>query len=112
VLDDLSSFGVDLTQLHQATSTRFGVSVVIAPSTRGGGGVCVLYIQRGTTATQCGSEADLESGGRISAPDGKPIYVGLRPDGVTSVTATDGTSIPVVDNVFISEKPIAGSPLG
>jgi hypothetical protein len=111
-LEGLSSFGVDLAQLHRASSARLGVSVVIAPSTRQGGGVCVLYIQKGTTVSQCGTEADVESGGRISAPDGSPIYVGLRPDGVTSVVATDGTRVPIVDNVYISDKPIASSPHG
>ncbi len=35
------------------------------------------------------------------------IYVGLRPDGITSVTDIDGNSVPVVDNVFISDNPIA-----
>lgn len=38
--------------------------------------------------------------------DGTMKYVGIRPDGVATVTATDGTLVPVVDNVYVSEKPI------
>jgi hypothetical protein len=103
-LAELQAFGVDTTQLHRARSPRLSVTVFIAPRTTGG--ICVVYAQVGVSVTQCGDEATIESGGWISAKDGTHIYVGLRPDGTTHVTAEDGTTVPVVDNVFISDKPI------
>jgi hypothetical protein len=95
---------VDLGQLHQARSNRLGVTVLIAPRTTGG--ACAVFIQKIATTTQCGDEAALERGMPI-INDEATLYVGLRPDGVSSVTAVDGTSVPVTDNVFISDKPIA-----
>jgi hypothetical protein len=95
---------VDLGQLHEARSNRLGVTVLVAPRTTGG--ACVVFIQKIATTTQCGDEAALERGMPI-INDEATLYVGLRPDGVASVTAIDGTSVPVTDNVFISDKPIA-----
>ena len=96
--------GVDLSQLHRVRSARLGITVLIAPHL--GGGVCTAYIQHIATFTQCGDAATLERGVMIKNDEGT-LYVGLRPDGVTSVTDVAGNSVPVVDNVFISDRPIA-----
>jgi hypothetical protein len=107
VLQSLQSFGFDLAQLHRVRSQRFGVTVFIAPRTTGG--TCVLYVLPGTSFGQCGDEASLENGGWISRSDGSRLWVGLRPDGVESVTAVDGTVVPVIDNVYISDREVASA---
>jgi hypothetical protein len=94
---------VDLSQLHEARSAHLGVTVLVAPRTTGG--ACAIFIQTIATTTQCGDAAALERGMPI-INDEATLYVGMRPDGVSTVTAVDGTSVPVTDNVFISDKPI------
>jgi hypothetical protein len=39
-------------------------------------------------------------------PDGSWRYVGFEPDGVTSVSAADGTQVPVIDNAYVSREPV------
>jgi hypothetical protein len=100
-----SLMGVDVAQLHRVSSTRYGITVLVAPKV--GGGVCAAYIQHQTVNTQCGDASALGIGiPIIEIPEHRTLYVGLRPDGVTSVTAVDGSSVPVIDNVFISEGPV------
>jgi hypothetical protein len=95
---------VDLSQLHEARSTHLGVTVLVAPRTTGG--ACVVFIQTIATTTQCGDAAALDRGMPV-INDEATLYVGMRPDGVSSVIAVDGTVVPVTDNVFISDTPIA-----
>jgi hypothetical protein len=98
----------DLAQIHPAGPTRFGLTPYITPSLKGG--ICVMFksSSRGMTYGGCGTRADVNgytTDGHIGS--GKDaIYVGVRPDGVTSVTADDGTSIPVIDNTYITDKPV------
>ena len=66
---------------------------------------------RGMTYGGCGTSADVDgytTDGHIGSGS-DAIYIGVRPDGVTSVTADDGTSIPVVDDTCITDKPVTPS---
>jgi hypothetical protein len=98
----------DLAQIHPAGPTRFGLTPYITPSLKGG--VCVMFksTARGITYGGCGTSADVNgytTDGHIGSGN-DAIYIGVRPDGITSVTADDGTVIPVIDNTYITDKPV------
>ena len=98
----------DLQQIHAIGPARFGMTPYLAPALAGG--VCVFFKSAGTnTYGTCTANTDLASDsidGRIGEGPGA-IYVGLRPDGVVSLTAVDGSAVPVTNNVYISDLPIA-----
>jgi hypothetical protein len=101
----LAEGGVVISDMHRG-STRDGVTPYLAPATNGG--LCALWEHNGGTwAVTCSPDPTSAWGrGYFDEPDGSYRYVGIEPDGVTSVTAADGTEIPVVDNMYIGRQPI------
>jgi hypothetical protein len=103
----LAEGGVVISDMHRGTA-RDGVTPYLAPATNGG--LCALWEHNGGTwAVTCSPAATPAADwgwGYFDEPDGSYRYVGIEPDGVTSVTAADGTEIPVVDNMYVSRAPI------
>lgn len=103
----LAEAGVVISDMHRGT-TQDGVTPYLAPRTDGG--LCALWEHNGGTwAAFCtpNPEVGWEDAPRyFDEPDGSYRYVGLEPDGVTSVTAADGTTVPVIDNSYVSREPI------
>jgi hypothetical protein len=91
------------------------VSISTLPSVKtwlipGASGECIVsenLVGPGVADSTCGSDAVAASGTLIKyswTPSGVPEFIGLAPNGVTSVSVAEGTgasrSIPVEDNIY------------
>jgi hypothetical protein len=96
---------LDFSNVHRA-QPRDDVTPYLIPTLQGG--LCEVFAHGGGTifGMSCNDGSHLQDIVRFDEPDGSWRYVAFRPDGVTSVTAADGTSVPVIDNVFVSDQPI------
>jgi hypothetical protein len=101
----LPNVTLDFSNVHRA-QPRDDVTPYLIATLQGG--VCEVFAHGGGTTfgMSCGDGSDLQDIVKFDEPDGSWRYAAFRPDGVTSVTAADGTIVPVIDNVFVSDQPI------
>ena len=96
----------DLAQIHPAGPARLGLTPYLVPSLSGG--LCLFFKQAdGSSLGHCAGKGDASSqqfDGRIGSTNGD-LWVGLRADGIDLVAAADGSTVPLIGNVYIIDHP-------